>query len=328
MSSSILIYGATGYTGRLILEEAIRLQLPIVIGGRDAASVIALARECNLESRVFATADAARFLTGCAVLLNCAGPFASTAPDLISACLQTGVDYLDITAELGTYQIAESLAERARESGVMLLPGVGWDVVPSDCLALHVARQTSHAKRIRLALKHYGGFSRGSVRSAQTAFAQGALKRTTEGLRAMLDSSARSFDFGAGLERCVPVPLGDIVTAWHSTGIADIEEFFAMDETSAPPAGDFESMPAGPSEEERASGRSFVVAQVETTHGDVITAGIETLSGYSFTQKSAPLIAQRVLSGIRKPGFATPASLLGADFVLSVPGSRFFQPKL
>ncbi|PMZ30543.1 hypothetical protein C1X25_36040, partial [Pseudomonas sp. GW247-3R2A] len=87
-------------------------------------------------------------------------PFVMTAEPLMRACIEAGVDYLDITAEINVYRLAERLGE---DAGVMLLPGVGWDVVPTDCLALHVARRVEHPQSLRIALQVAGSMSRGSA---------------------------------------------------------------------------------------------------------------------------------------------------------------------
>lgn len=90
---------------------------------------------------MFDTADAESSLSGISVLVNFAGPFARTAEPLMRACIKAGIDYLDITAEINVYRLAETLGAEAAANQVMLLPGVGWDVVPTDSLAVHVAKR-------------------------------------------------------------------------------------------------------------------------------------------------------------------------------------------
>lgn len=155
--SKLLIYGATGYTGRMVAAQAKVAGLDFEVAGRDATSVAALARQLSVPYRTFAAdAQTAQALSGVTVLLNCAGPFVMTAEPLMRACIEAGVDYLDITAEINVYRLAERLGE---DAGVMLLPGVGWDVVPTDCLALHVARRVEHPQSLRIALQVAGSMS-------------------------------------------------------------------------------------------------------------------------------------------------------------------------
>ena len=146
---TLMIYGATGYTGRMAAEHAKQLGLNLVIAGRNAERLASLAAELDVPYRVFA-ADASQ-LQGIDVLLNFAGPFAHTAEPLMRACMASGTDYLDITAEINVYRLAEQLGAWA---DVMLLPGVGWDVVPTDCLAMHVAHHHSQAHKRQKYAKH------------------------------------------------------------------------------------------------------------------------------------------------------------------------------
>ena len=131
---TLLIYGAYGYTGELIAEEAADRGLDTVVAGRDAVETEHLAERLGCEGRPFDVDAAASHLDDVDVCLNCAGPFVETYEPLVDACLETGTDYLDITGELSVF---EAIAERDREAeraGVCLLPGVGFDVVPTDCL--------------------------------------------------------------------------------------------------------------------------------------------------------------------------------------------------
>ena len=133
----MLIYGVAKYTGKLTSERAREASLDFDIAGCNETRIAALARELGVPYRIFGVDDAAalRFgLDGVCFVLNCAGPFAGTAEPMMDACIAT--DHLDITAEFKVYALAEAWSERAATAGVMLLPGVGWDVVPSNCLAL------------------------------------------------------------------------------------------------------------------------------------------------------------------------------------------------
>ena len=128
----LMIYGATGYTGRMAAEHAKAQGLDVVIAGSNGARLASLAAQLGVPYRVFTPdAQAAESLDGIGVLLNFAGPFAQTADALMQACIKAEVDYLDITAEINVYRLAERLGAQAAEAGVMLLPGVGWDVVPT-----------------------------------------------------------------------------------------------------------------------------------------------------------------------------------------------------
>ena len=158
---TFLLYGANGYTGQLIAREAVvRGQRPI-LAGRNAEAVTALARQLGLEHRIFSLDDAAATcagLEGVTAVLHCAGPFAHTARPMIDACLEARVHYLDITGEISVFEMAAVRDTEAMAAGVMLLPGAGFDVVPSDCLALHLHRRLPTATHLALAFHGIGRF--------------------------------------------------------------------------------------------------------------------------------------------------------------------------
>ncbi|UZE14229.1 saccharopine dehydrogenase family protein [Pseudomonas sp. B21-053] len=318
---SLMIYGATGYTGRMAAEHAKAQGLNVVIAGRNAERLASLAAQLDVPYRVFtADAHAAQALDGISVLLNFAGPFAKTAEALMQACIQGGVDYLDITAEINVYRLAERLGAQAAEAGVMLLPGVGWDVVPTDCLAMHVARRVQNPQSLRVALQVAGSMSRGSAMSVSEIIGAGLLARVDGQLVATPDVQPRHFDFGDGPALCAPLSFGDLVTGWHSTGIANIEMFVHIS-GDAFPEGDLSLLPDGPSTEQREAHLARAVAEVTGADGSVARSVIETVNGYSYTPMAAVEAARRVLAGERRAGFETPARVFGMGFAESIAGT-------
>ncbi|WJK12359.1 saccharopine dehydrogenase family protein [Pseudomonas fluorescens] len=319
--STLMIYGATGYTGRMAAEHAKALGLDLVIAGRTAEKLQSLAAQLNVPFRVFKPDElAAQFLEGIAVLLNFAGPFVQTADALMQACLEAGVDYLDITAEINVYRRAEQLAVQAARANVMLLPGVGWDVVPTDCLAMHVARRVQAPRSLKIALQVAGSMSRGSALSVSEIIGAGLLARVDGQLVATPDAQPRHFDFGDGPVICAPLSFGDLVTGWHSTGIPDIAMFVHIS-GDAFPEGDLSQLPEGPSVEQREAHRARAVAEVSGADGIVARSVIETVNGYTYTPLAAVEAARRVLSGERRPGFETPARVFGIEFAQSIAGT-------
>src|SRR5262245_9289082 len=135
MSDALMIYGATGYTGRLMVAEALALGLAPVLGGRDEAKLAGMAHELGLEYRVARLADSGRLgkaLSDVQVVLHAAGPFSETAAPMVDACLRTGTHYLDITGEMVVIEALAQHHAEFRRHGLMLMPAVGFDVVPSD----------------------------------------------------------------------------------------------------------------------------------------------------------------------------------------------------
>mgnify|MGYP002896478858 CR=1 FL=1 len=77
--SKLIIYGAYGYSGELMVREAIKQGIKPVVAGRIAEKLLPIANELGLEYRAFSVKDAAGYLQDVTVLLNCAGPFSATA---------------------------------------------------------------------------------------------------------------------------------------------------------------------------------------------------------------------------------------------------------
>lgn len=319
--STLLIYGATGYTGRMAAERAKALGLDFVIAGRNQSRLATFAAHLDVPFRVFDTgAQGEGALSGISVLLNFAGPFAHTAESLMRACIKAGVDYLDITAEINVYRLAERLGAEAAANHVMLLPGVGWDVVPTDSLAVHVARRVEEPVALSIALQVPGSMSRGSAMSVSEIIGAGVLARIEGELVATPDAPLRHFDFGQGPVLCAPLSFGDLVTGWHSTGIPNIAVFVHI-AGDAFPEGDLSQLPDGPTPEEREAHRARAVVEVTGADGGIARSTIETVNGYSYTPLAAVEAARRVLTGERQPGFATPARVFGGGFAESIAGT-------
>jgi short subunit dehydrogenase-like uncharacterized protein len=323
MTPTILIYGATGYTGKLVAMQARETHLSFEIAGRNGPQVTALAEQLDVPCRIFALDDPETIiasLAGVTAVLNCAGPFASTARPLMDACIACGVHYLDITAEYKVYALAEAWSERAAAAGVMLLPGVGWDVVPSDCLAMYLAAKVDQPQSLRIALQVANSMSRGSTSSVGEILGVGLLVRAEGTIVAKLDAAPARFDFGAGLVDSVPLSFGDLVTAWKSTGIPNIAMFVNIKENVMPEG--VTAMPEGPSLEERAANRACAVAEVTGIDGAVVRARIDTVNGYSYTPLAAVAALRLLAAGHFKPGFQTPATVFGAGFAVSIADTR------
>ncbi len=318
--STLLIYGATGYTGRMAAERARALGLNVEIAGRNQQRLASLTAQLGVNYRVFDADQAEGFLSGISVLLNFAGPFVQTAEPLMRACIKAGVDYLDITAEINVYRLAERLGAEAAANQVMLLPGVGWDIVPTDSLAVQVAGRVQGPTALNIALQVPGSMSRGSAMSVSEIIGAGLLARIDGELVATPDAEPRHFDFGQGPVLCVPLSFGDLVTAWHSTGIRNIAMFVHI-AGDAFPQGDLSQLPDGPTPEQREAHRARAVVEVTDAKGAIARSIIETVNGYTYTPLAAVEAAHRVLNGERQPGFATPARVFGGGFAESIAGT-------
>jgi short subunit dehydrogenase-like uncharacterized protein len=348
-----MIYGATGFTGTLIAEEARRQGLGPVLAGRSEAKVRALAERLDCEWRVADLADPVAIraaLNGVAAVVHAAGPFVDTSAPMVAACLAAGTHYLDITGEIPVFEAAYALDAAARSRQVVLLPGVGFDVVPTDCLAVHLAEGMPDACRLDIAIAAIGKASAGTAKSALRGLLRGNLVRREGRLTAYpLGLGELQVPFPDRVRWAMPIPWGDLASAWRSTAIPEITTYAALPSSAIRSLQRFgwlanAALPAlrpllarpflqhrldawiarrirGPDADERAAGRSFVWARVSNRQGDTHAAWLETAEGYHFTAMAAVAAVQRVHDG-QLAGAVTPAQAFGSDFVLAVPGSR------
>jgi short subunit dehydrogenase-like uncharacterized protein len=343
MSDRLLIYGANGYTGDLVARRAVARGLSPILAGRSAA-VSALASEWGLEARLFGLDDPAAIehgLDGVAVVAHCAGPFSRTSKPMAEACLRTRTHYLDITGEAAVFEALATRDAQARSAGVMLLPGAGFDVVPSDCLAAHLKRRLPAATRLTLAFQSTGGLSRGTTATMIENLHRGGLVRRNGELTPVPPAyRTRLIDFGRGPRKAMTIPWGDVSTAFHSTGIPNIEVYVAttpgrilalrlarplLGLAAAAPIQSFllrrvRAGAPGPTAEARERGRCFFWGEVEDHQGRRVAARQQTPEGYALTALSSVAIAERVLGGDAPAGFMTPSKAYGPDFVLGIEG--------
>ncbi|MEJ2521330.1 MAG: saccharopine dehydrogenase NADP-binding domain-containing protein [Gammaproteobacteria bacterium] len=344
MSKPWMIYGAYGYTGELIAREAARRGLRPTLAGRDASRVEALARELELPHRAFGLSNGERLregIAGMALVLHCAGPFSATARPMMEACLQAGAHYLDITGEIGVFEHAASLDGRARKRSVVICPGVGFDVVPTDCLALALSEACPDAKRLALGFDSRGRMSPGTAKTSVEGLANGgAVRRDGHIVRVPLAWRTRRIDFGDGEKLAMTIPWGDVSTAFYTTGIPDIEVYIPASEKLVArlkrmnfvrpllglgPVQRFmksriDKSVRGPGEEQRAKAPTWVWGEVESADGRRATGRIRVANGYDVTVAASLAIAEHVL-GTPASGHFTPARLMGRDFVTTLPDS-------
>jgi short subunit dehydrogenase-like uncharacterized protein len=346
MARRICIYGATGYTGRLIAERAQKSRPVPIVAGRTAHLVQQLAAILGVSGRVVALAEPYALdqaLDDVCVVINAASPFAQTAFPLIEACLRTRTHYLDISGELPVFQQAHSYDKAARERGIMIMPGVGLGVVASDCLAMHVAALVPNAKYLRIGLLRPDSISRGTLRAMLgLTNSRVSVRRNGRLTSVPVGRLQRTFDYGAGEQESIAVTWPDVFTAYYSTGIRNVEAYleadFAVRTLFQLTAGMAEMLrfgpvqrwlsvaaevwPKGPSALQRQTGRCVILAEAEDSWRRRSCARLETLDGYTFTAEAATAIAQRVARGDFHPGFQTPGKVYGANFVLGLVGSH------
>ncbi|WP_274864388.1 saccharopine dehydrogenase family protein [Serratia marcescens] len=320
----LMIYGATGYTGRMIVQHALEARLQVIIAGRDREKLAAMSSDLDVPFRAFRLDNPVTIDSGfdnIDTVINCAGPFLHTARPLMEAAIRKKVHYLDVAAELDSYQIAEILGEVASSAGVMLLPGCGGSVAMLGCLAAHAATRVNNPARISLALHVTGTMSRGSAVSAAENLSTQCLIRRNGQLMESESGELQEFDFGKGPKACFPVTLPDLITVWKATGIPDIKTFVHVSGEGFP-QGHLADLPDGPTAQEREASRYQAVAEVLNADGETLYMLLDTVNGYSFTALAAAEAGRRVLAGECRPGFQTPATLFGKHFAETIADTR------
>jgi short subunit dehydrogenase-like uncharacterized protein len=345
MSREILIYGANGYTAELIIKLAREEGANPILAGRSIEKISSIARKFDLPARAFSLDDPneiAKNLAGVAVVLNCAGPFSRTAKRMAVACIKARAHYLDITGEIAVFETLAAMGAEAEAAGVMLMPGTGFDVVPSDCLAAHLKRRLPDAISLTLAFQAIGQPSHGTATTmVENLHRGGAIRRDGKLTVVPAAWAKRSVDFGQGPIATMSIPWGDVATAWVSTRIPDIEVFMAAPKALRVMAGlsryfgglmgskfiqtflkrQINDAPAGPTAEQRQKNRSHLWGEVRNAKGQTARSRLDTLDGYSLTSLTAWDIAKRSAGGEAQPGFRTPSMAFGADYILNFVGT-------
>ena len=339
-----LIYGAYGYTGELIAREAVARGLRPVLAGRNALQVARLAIELGLEQRVFDAGQPA--LDGIGLVLNCAGPFSQTARPMMLACLKAGAHYLDITGEIEVFEYAHTLDAAARDAGVVVCPGVGFDVIPTDCVARALAEALPDATHLALGFDTEMAMSAGTAKTSVEGLAQGGrIRRDGKIVRVPMGSSTRAIDFGRGVRTAMGFPWGDVSTAYQTTGIANIEVFVAVPQGMiwgaragnllAPLLGlgfvqralqKRAGAVVGPDRAARAASPCYVWGEVRNAAGNVRTARLRTANGYDVTVHGSLNVVKALLERNSPAGGSfTPAKLCGVELATALPGSGDLQ---
>lgn len=345
MTDDVLIYGSYGYTGGLIAKQAAAsADLDPVVAGRNAEKVRGQASDLGLEGAVFSldgSDDVEAELAGFDVVLNCAGPFTRTAEPMVDACMATGTHYLDITGEWQVFDALANRSEEAEDTGIMLLPGVGFDVVPSDCLVAHLHDRLPDATQITLALGGMGGLSRGTAMTMAENFgAKDVIRENGDLKRVPQAYDRREFEFSHGMRSAMTIPWGDVVTAYHSTGVENVRVYSETHPDTITRMRQlrrlgplFQTRPVqrllkwlvdrrieGPDDESLREDAGEIYGEASNDDDETVVSRLETPNGYALTRDTALLCTRRVLDGDAPIGYQTPSTAYGKDLVLEVDG--------
>src|SRR5260221_933346 len=351
MQNSFLLYGANGYTGELISRYAAEYNLQPILAGRREEVLNPLAAKLNYPYKVFDVNNTSSLLAALKevkVIVNAAGPFQFTAKQIIEACLQTGTHYLDINGDISVFEMIRSYDVAAKQAGIMLLPGSGFDVVPTDCVASLLKKLLPDAISLKLAFATLGGgLSHGTATTMVNRLGEGgAVRKNGKIVYDPLGKKGMWVDFSinGGIKKLfvMTIPWGDIATAYYTTGIPNIESY-----TGISPKiyrllklqflfnwllrtnfirklikKKIDKRAAGPTDEQRRKAMSLIWGQAANSKGQTATVRMSAPDGYTLSTYATLLITQKVLQGNFKVGYQTPASAYGEDLIMEVPGVK------
>lgn len=342
-----LLYGANGYTGKLIAESAKEFGLTPILAGRSVEKIRPLAEQLGYEYRVFDLSETEKLdaaLEEVDIVLHAAGPFFKTAKPMLEACLRTKTHYLDITGEIPVFELAASLDAKAKKAGIIIMPGVGFDVVPTDCLALYLKEKLPSATHLKLAFSSSGGgVSHGTAMTmAENLGEGGAVREAGKIKRVPLGHKTMYVPFTDGKKHFVmTIPWGDVATAYRTTGIPNIETYMGIHPASYKYVKlqkyfnwllktsfarnyvkkQINKRPAGPSDEQLTTAKSYVYGIVQDINsGQEKAARLTVPNGYQLTKLTSLFILATLLKSKNSiaSGYHTPAGAFGADLILSI----------
>ena len=347
-----MLYGASGYTGTLTAELAKVRGLRPVLAGRSASKLEPLAERLGFDLRVFDLGDPGRLqreLDGVEAVLHMAGPFRATSAPLVDACLRARCHYLDITGEFDVFEAIWTRHAEAAGAGAVLLPGVGFDVVPTDCLAALLLRELPDANELDLAFATLGTRpSPGTVNTWIDMLGRPSLvRRRGEIVREPLGARTRQVPFPTGTRPAVAVPLGDLSSAFRTTQIPDITTYLAV---PAPARAGLRGVGAlrrlfarpgvehrlkrwvsrvvnGPEARARSRSRAELWGEARNAAGQRACLTLSTGDPYALTADAALRVLERVLGGRVAAGASSPAQALGGDFISECDGVRLGKPE-
>ena len=315
MPQNWMLYGAAGYTGSLIAARAVECGHRPVLAGRSAPAVTALAERLDLPHRVLDLEDPVALevaLDDVDLVLNAAGPFLHTAAPLAKGCLRAGVHYLDISNELQVFRNLYDLDEEATRVGVSIIPGVGFGVVATNCLARYVSEMVGGADRLEVASRVASAQpGPGAAATMQENLPYGGwIREGGQLVPKELFTGVTTIGFPDGPCEAMPVPTGDLEAAFHATGAPDVVAYAV-----SPPARDV----TGSDDEDAppSTYRSFGWARATGSGGASAEAWLETGDSYALTSAASIRAVERTLAG-SEPGALSPAAAFGADFAFTI----------
>jgi short subunit dehydrogenase-like uncharacterized protein len=344
---SFLLYGANGYTGKLVARFANEYSLQPILAGRNKQAIETLANKLNLPCRIFDLNDAVALenaLQEVQLVVHAAGPYDLTAKPMIEACIKTNTHYIDLNGDADVFEILQGYDLPAKEKNIMILPGAGFDVVPTDCLAMWLKNRLPDADRLEIAFVILGSYlSRGtSITTLQKLGMPGAVRKNGKLVAEPVGKRGMWIEFPASKQKSfmMSIPWGDISTAWFSTGIPNIETYTGINKATwiflkaqflfngllrskfmhSIITKIIKAKSSGPADNKRDKAVSLIWGRVTNANGQTLTARMKCPEAYTLTAHSVLLIAKKILEENFKAGYQTPASAYGEDLVMGISG--------
>lgn len=341
-----MIYGANGYTGELIAREAKKRGLAPVLAGRNEQAVKALADELGFQYRAFSLdnpKNVAEQLKDVDVVIHCAGPFSATSSQMIEACLASATHYTDISGEMDVFEYAHSadINSRAIQAGIVVCPGVGFDVIPTDCVAAKLKQVMPDATHLSLGFSSKSSLSPGTAKTSIEGLGTGTRVRINGTIQST-SLRTRKVDFGEGEIQTAAIGWGDVSTAYHTTGIPNIDVYipapdavlkklkmadrlkwlFRLKFVQNFMKKQVDKTVKGPNEEKRAKHNTLVWGEAHNANGDMKVARVTTANGYDVTVYGSLAVCEYLEKNAQEQkGSYTPSLLMGTSLVESLPGS-------
>lgn len=333
-----IIYGAYGYTGQLIVKEALRLGLRPILAGGNKNKLEELAKETGLKYENFDLNETnlhERF-KGIELLLNCAGPFSKTFYPLVHACLKSKTHYLDITGEIDIFEQAHKLDSQARNAAIIICPGVGFDVVPTDCLSMKLKKQLPDATSLELSFSGQKSVSPGTAKTMLEQLGHGTkVRRQGKIISASFGRINRMIDFGSKEMMGTSIPWGDVASAYFTTNIKNITVYAPLRKNSALTLRSVNLIAPlirtkivktllsqfitravkGPKASSRGEQNAYIWGEVRNDKGQTKSAVLKTPNGYDLTARASTQIVKHILKTNGLKGYLTPALLMGENFI-------------
>jgi hypothetical protein len=317
----IVVFGASGHTGRFIVSELARRGLMTILAGRDPDKLRALHKTYPaFETRVASIDDPASLdhaLLGASLVINSAGPFVDTAAPVIEAALRARIHYLDVTAEqtvaLATF---EKFSDAARKAGVLIMPSVAFYGAMGDLLATAAMRNWSTADEIQIAVALDGWKPTQGTRLTSQRNPGRRLVFSNHRLTVLEETPPKrvwSFPPPFGKQEVVVLPLAETVIISQHLRVPEVHAYMNL-----APLADLHNptTPAPTPADERGRSEQEFLMEVKVRKGNeerrAIAADI-----YAVT---APLVveaAERILAGdIQVTGSAAPGEVFDAEAFL------------